>query len=224
LLLLSARDINNIKETVKHNNTNRLIWNSPLEGLRVGVTQACTYDKLDTSYDVLMDNPYSPGNILTIALPYTVNLKLRMTVLSAEYKWRDLTLAGEYSKWGLKLNYEPPAGFPDIDTQTPMVLGYYGMASYRFTDWLEVGGYYNVFYSNAKDRDGEDVAVLRGVPRYFGWQNDTCLTLRFDINPNWLIKLEGHHMNGTAQIYKYDNADEVKQIWSLYAIKTTLSF
>ncbi len=61
--------------------------------------------------------------------------------------------------------------------------GYYGGASYRFSNWFEIGTYYAVFYWNREKRE-DDV---------FNFQNDWALSTRFDINEHWIFKLETNY-------------------------------
>ena len=59
-------------------------------------------------------------------------------------------------------------------------------------------------------------------------QHDVALTLRFDINRYWLVKLEGHYMRGTAQLSPDINDNrprtELDPSWLLFLAKTTLYF
>ena len=99
-----------------------------------------------------------------------------------------------------------------------MILDYYRRP--RF------GGYYSEYYANKEDRDGKYYK-----PDHSAWQKDTCLSLRFDMSDQWLIKLEGHYINGTAIILKThnqvnfdpDNIDLTEE-WMLFGIKLTFNF
>ncbi len=89
-------------------------------------------------------------------------------------------------------------------------LGYYYKATYRFSDWFEVGTYYSKFYPNADDRNGSEVVPgsLELLPNnYQAWLEDIAPSLRFDINDNWVCKLEGHRMDGAAFCLAIDNDD-----------------
>jgi hypothetical protein len=59
-------------------------------------------------------------------------------------------------------------------------------------------------------------------------QQDATLTLRFDINSHWLVKVEGHYMDGTAGLV---NALRISpppanpaRTWSTFLVKTTAYF
>ena len=93
-----------------------------------------------------------------------------------------------------------------------------------------MGLYHSIYYENKKDRHG--IELVRDYPkkeRFQAWQKDTCLATRFDINMNWLIKLEGHMMNGAGGLFgadNYDTLDEIdlKEDWSLFAVKLIYIF
>jgi hypothetical protein len=59
-------------------------------------------------------------------------------------------------------------------------------------------------------------------------QLDGALTVRFDVNANWLIKLEGHYVHGTAALSPSLNRDQplrsLQPDWALFAVKTTAYF
>jgi hypothetical protein len=58
--------------------------------------------------------------------------------------------------------------------------------------------------------------------------HDTALTLRFDINEHWLVKLEGHYMHGTASLSAALNEgrppSQLEPNWFLFIAKTTAYF
>jgi hypothetical protein len=59
-------------------------------------------------------------------------------------------------------------------------------------------------------------------------QNDLAAVLRFDINPYWLAKLEGHYMLGTAGLSPQLNSNEplsgLARDWAVLLVKTTVYF
>ena len=60
------------------------------------------------------------------------------------------------------------------------------------------------------------------------YQHDFAATLRFDINPYWLVKLEGHFIDGTTDVSAALNGGIAPEMlarqWFLFLIKTTASF
>ena len=59
-------------------------------------------------------------------------------------------------------------------------------------------------------------------------QHDVAATLRFDINHNWLVKLEGHFMSGTAALSADLNdgkpPSSLERNWGVFLAKTTAHF
>ncbi len=67
---------------------------------------------------------------------------------------------------------------------------WYGMASYRATEKLTVGTYYNQAWSFSEGRDRQN-------PNNYA--KDVALSSRFDFNRFFYAKLEGHFINGDAE-------------------------
>jgi hypothetical protein len=93
----------------------------------------------------------------------------------------------------------------------------YVMAAYRMTRWFQPGAYYALYFEDTADRD-----------RRSKRQHDTALTLRFDVNEHWLIKLEGHYMHGTAALNSRLNdgvpLSQLEPDWLVLIAKTTAYF
>jgi hypothetical protein len=57
------------------------------------------------------------------------------------------------------------------------------------------------------------------------YQHDVAVTLRYDITPNWLVKLEGPYMHGTAALTAALNGnrplDSLDEDWGVFLVKTT---
>jgi hypothetical protein len=101
-------------------------------------------------------------------------------------------------------------------------LGFYASAAYRFNDWFQLAGYYSEAYPDKNDKDGDDKAAA-GKNDFEAWLKDYCVTLRFDVADNWILKLEQHFMNGAAYHNPVDN-DDYNQHWNLTAAKVTYMF
>ena len=185
----------------------RLLWDSPLEGLRVGGSVQAL--RLDAS--ILESNPAKPATTLSD----TIQIPAVLWVASAEYTVGDLMLATEYSRWYLSLNSSNPALFPATPTMTSERA--YVMATYRATRLLQPGAYYSVLFPNVEDRGGRQ-----------NMQHDLAATLRFDLNEHWLLKLEGHAMVGTAGLDPTLNNNallsSLPQTWGVFLVKTTAYF
>jgi len=196
----------------------QLIWNTPLEGLRLGGT----YLTLETN----SQGSFANGTMA----PTVIDMQLKLNsyyTLSAEYLWNDLSLAAEYTRMDTDIlmsgvPYPDGAGgfmLIDIDQEDKRG-GYYGQAAYRFSSLFELGTYYSVFHPNWDNKDGEDLAV-----DHRAYQKDLALTARFDVTDNWILKLEGHLIKGTGQLepsYNPEGFDE--ENWNMFAAKSTFYF
>ncbi|MBT8343058.1 MAG: hypothetical protein HKP58_01600 [Desulfatitalea sp.] len=187
----------------------KIRWNTPLSGL------ALTADILKVRGKVPM---------LLLGNSVTMDSDIQHIRSGIEFTWEDLVLVFEY-------NYLDAENTTTLDANQ-MMLGepaklesetYYWGASYRFTDWFEVGAYYGVNYPDKNDKDGNDQPAL-GQPKHNAWQKDIALSLRFDIVQGWIFKLEGHKVNGTAEVLSVDNPDKSEEDWYYGAAKLTFSF
>jgi hypothetical protein len=176
-------------------------------------------------------------------------------VVSAEYTWNNLMVVAEYMWSDRELTINTQGVYPDMansfdetfaylgqtewagvyNPSTPIYrkpAGWYVGATYRFTDWFELGGYYSENYGNRNDRDGSVAAADLFQPLdpvYRAYNNDICLTARFDINQYWSVKLEGHHIEGVAGLPLSENTNRNYQHtfvkdWEMYAAKVTYNF
>lgn len=178
----------------------RLLWETPLQGLRVASSLQTL--RLD-------------ANLLVGAKPVSVEIPVDLWVASLEYAVQDFLFAAEYSRWYAKSDSSDSSLFP----QTPTVVSErgYAMVTYRAAPWIQAGAYYSILFPDTtKRRDREN------------WQNDVAATLRFDINSNWLLKLEGHHMLGTAVLDPTLNGNmplaNLQRTWGVFLAKATAHF
>jgi hypothetical protein len=177
------------------------MWETPVLGLRAGASiQAMRID----------------GSVLSPMAPAPVDFKLPaiLWVGSAEYVREDLLLALEYSRWHVRVDSSDPAVVPESSTVSERA---YALAAYRVRPWLQPGLYYSLLYRDVAQRSGRAAK-----------QHDAALTLRFDINPHWLLKLEAHYMRGTGDVSPQLNnntpRESLRPSWGLFVAKTTAYF
>jgi hypothetical protein len=127
-----------------------------------------------------------------------------------EYVRGDWTLAAEFAR----------TRFADLSD-----LGWYASSQVQLTPRWSVGLAYSEYYPNRDDRDGEAL-VAAGLPDHGAWQRDLGLSVRFDVNEHWLLKLEWHAMDGTAMVLEGgpDAATDNDRYWRVLAAKTTFHF
>jgi hypothetical protein len=177
----------------------RLLWETPLQGLKA----AFTLQKLTLDIDETLGN-----SALAATAPVI------QYVASLEYTFKRLTLASEYSRWYVTLDTSNPALIPDTSVTSAR---YYGMANYQLTDSFAPGAYYSVLTPDITNTNGSA-----------NIQKDLALYVRYDFNPYWLVKLEGHVMNGTAGLDPTLNNNQplsaLNSNWEFFILKTTAYF
>jgi hypothetical protein len=179
----------------------RLLWETPIRGLRVGGSLEAL--RLEARY-VLPGKP----------APYLLALPAILSVGSLEYSAGDLLVAAEYGRWRVGIESSDQSILANGAVVSERG---YGMLAYRLTPWLQPGVYYSEYYPNVDHRSARaDV------------QRDLAATLRFDLNPHWLIKLEGHYLRGTASLQPALNDNvplsALAPTWAAILVKTTAYF
>lgn len=203
-------DVTGYDEGVFYNGS--IVWQTPFEGLRVGATGVKTTDLQQDLKTAVPLGPIPAGATFTNDIT-----EFYSYVFSAEYIWRELVVAAEYMK------QKTSSEIPNFRSTANKPEAYYFSATYRFTDWLELGSYYSVYYTDDDDKNGDNFKA-RGLDDFRGWQKDFALSARFDINEYWVFKLEGHRIDGAAQVLPQDNPDGLEEDWFLFAAKLTFSF
>jgi hypothetical protein len=206
-----------IKELrIPYNVGGRLMWSTPLDGLQLGGTvQATSLEGVVALDEETLQDAIDAGS-LPADSDGRVAMKLPAILWAAslEYSIDSLSLAAEYGRWLLELETNAPALYPKMTTESERM---YVLASYRFAPWLQVGGYYSFYLANMARRSGRDAA-----------QHDAAFTVRFDVSENFLLKLEGHYMHGTASLDPQLNGGTSRaalvEDWGLFLAKTTAYF
>ncbi len=200
---------------VDHKYYGSLIWNTPLNGLRLGGSYVQI--SLDMNTVTTIENPLGPMIPLPPGTPITYDVdKNENVTLSAEWTYGDLVLAAEYLDMHRETELSLFPGKTDLDSE-----GWYISGTYRFNDWLETGMYYSEHYPDSDDKDGDRYADTN--EEFRAWQKDLAATVRFDFNEYWLLKLEGHYMDGAA-LCSPNNNDTFEEDWFQFAAKTTFNF
>jgi hypothetical protein len=173
----------------------RLMWETPVEGLRLGGSVQAL--RLDAQLQGVMN----PADLETAEIPAI------LWMASLEYIGHNWLFAAEYSRWHTETKSSNPAF---LRPTLPMTNErYYAMAGYHLLPWLQVGSYYAGYYPHYTVRSGDA-----------NQQHDVAATIRFDITPNWLLKLEGHYIHGTAEL----GAGRFEPNWTMFLLRTTAYF
>jgi hypothetical protein len=189
----------------------QLWYNPPIDGLRFGAMFSYA-----ENFSYTMNIPFSDLGIpASGTTPFHVSGDVPIQQYSVEYLWRNWTFQSEFYTYNGNGNYRAPAiplsGKTQDNPET-----WYVAASYRFNKYLEAGAYYTQFHQLAPQ-------TIPSQSR----QNDAALSLRVDLKSWWIVKIEGHVIEGTGLLR--DNADnpvasQNNDPWFMLAIKTTFSF
>jgi len=223
------------------------LWESPLEGLRMGASGwQLTFDGTISS-ELLAASPTNPPYVGPVVPDSIIDVVQTGWTTSIEYAIGDLVFSTEYNRINYDLDDADLGIDKDFDSE-----GYYGMLTYRFCDWFELGTYYSEYYANRDDKDGDkgratwdnglalDGSSLPGAQGgyppgqdYRAYLKDLALSLRFDITENWILKVEGHKMQGSAIMLNSDDntalysgvmGPSYEEDWYLYTAKVSYSF
>jgi predicted porin len=187
----------------------KLLWNTPARGLRVGSTITWSEFSGVGSTDRLLGFPGT----------FEADVKEQYFIVSsAEYTLDRATFAIEYmysnieaeSKIGL---FEiPPIEF-DIEMH-----GYYLNAQYRFTDQFTVAVGYSAF------RLQQNSIAFIGESTSENERNEYYASLRYDITPNLIAKVEQHFTTGKAGLFLTENPGGLEDDWSMTLLKLSFVF
>jgi hypothetical protein len=189
----------------------RLLWETPISGLRVGGSGQAI--RIIFEFQPSPTMPAMPG--------LDVGGTVLLGVASAELARHDLLIAAEFSEWRTRLDTSYFMLLPPGSKQITVSEHAYVSATYHARPWLWPGAYYSVLFPD------EANATFTGASK--DMQHDVAGTLRFDINAHWLVKLEGHYMHGTAGVDGSLNGnppslDALTRNWAVFLAKTTAYF
>lgn len=190
----------------------KLLWNTPVEGLKIGGTRT----DLDLHMDEnLIFQPIMPG-APAFQTKVDLNYKFLIDIGSMEYTINKFTFAGEFMAAHGQQNL--------LLVTTPNLIASASTASIAQTSQ---GSYLQCVY---RHNDRHEWSLYRG--EFFfdrnnkvwnTWQKDTCASFRYNVNPNWSIKIEHHWIDGIGLVQKNLNTNFDRK-WNLIAIKTTYNF
>jgi hypothetical protein len=178
----------------------RLLWETPMGGLRLGLTGLALRAELTEVVPTIVPNVDAKEN-------------LYLGIGSIELARGDLLLQAEYDQERGEISSNNSVLAP---TSVTVSEAGYGLAAFRVARWLQPGAYLSFFHPNRNVWSGRE-----------NFQDDLAGTLRFDINNFWIVKLEAHYMRGTALINgaMSDGTPVDKttspENWGLFLIKTT---
>lgn len=174
---------------------------------------------LNSAYDPAnkMNDPTGPG-----ALQFTP------IYISAQYNAERWTLTSEYALRHFK--YDNNFHVKTLDGLNFFGESFYFQGEYRFTPKWEGILRYDVLFTDRSDRDGSRWAAqnpARAGQEHSRFAKDITVGLRWNVTPQFMLRGEYHHVNGTGWLSRLDNpASEgpLSQHWDLYAIQASYRF
>ncbi|MCP3921839.1 MAG: hypothetical protein GY714_04560 [Desulfobacterales bacterium] len=197
-----------------------LVWDTPLDGLRFGFT----YDNTELSIKGTVLNTLPTLIPAGSTISADIN-KLQNIVISLEYTIDDFQIFGEYKRTDKEFDYTITSSGGTLLKQARVeddTYGWYVGTSYRINDLLVIGAY----YSETKGAE-EDTTGVTIDPEHRTYLKDTCVSTKFDITDNIIVKLEGHYIQGTEILSAFDQETDntwSKDEWGMFACKFTYSF
>jgi hypothetical protein len=198
----------------------QLFWHAPLDGLRVGAT----YLRTTIDFYLTLDPDTVEALIAAGLVPadydgavFITQRPNQLVVASAEYTRGDWLFAAEYSRWLKRQRTSLPHLLPLLEEDQER---FYAMATRRLSSHVEVGGYVSISHADVDDRSGDGPAFAEP---YLAFQRDVAATVRYDVNDNWLWKLEAHLIDGAADLPALANPTP-ERTWGLFLVRTTVYF
>jgi hypothetical protein len=185
-----------------------LWYASPQERLRLGLS------------GVVQSFSYQPAPVADFEAGRMV---VRYLILSAQYNTEHWTLSSEYGR--LPLKYQNFGEF--FPYRTLHGVGYYLQGTYRLRPTVGLVLRYEEGFADRKDQDGTNASALLGgaVPPYDYFAKIWTLGVRWDLNPNLMLRLDYERHQGTYSLATRENdpAGLVKD-WDLVALQLAVRF
>jgi hypothetical protein len=198
----------------------QLFW-KPIDELKIGGS----YVRLSIDYNVTLSEANLAALIMAGAVPADYDGRLvisqrpvQLWLASAQYTPDNWLFAAEYGRNSTRQVSTLPLVLPTTVTDGE---GFYAMATHRLSSILEVGAYYSVLFADVHDRGGHN--KMKFAERWYAWQRDAALTIRYDVNEHWLWKVEGHFIDGVADLFASQNA-KPERYWGMVLFKTGVTF
>jgi hypothetical protein len=179
-------------------------WNAPVDGLMVG------YSFYNAKFE---SDLYLPSYRLTVFLELPSD---KRQAFYADYQKNGLHVSAERRIQDQDIRLRPQVS----RDQVKEVSTWFASASYRFTDWLEVGTYRSQYVA--------DHSLDAGLDNNHVY--DTVVTGRFDLNRFWNVKVEGHFFDGYGDpygargFYLRNNRSGYESTTKLLVVRTGVNF
>ena len=188
----------------------RGIFETNDKSLRLGISGIW----LNTSYDPNATNDLGPGAIQFTPLIFSAQYNAERWTVTSEYAIR-------YFKFGNNFGNNFLDSLGDFYGES-----YYFQGEYRFTPKWEAMVRYDALFTDRSDRDGSEFQNRWSLPAHLRFAKDITVGLRWNVTPQFMLRAEYHHVNGTAWLSRLDNPTPftTSQHWDLFAIQGSFRF
>lgn len=139
------------------------------------------------------------------------HFKLTPLILSAQYNAETWSLTSEYA-----FRRTSVADFgPFFYNGKADGRSYYVQGTYRFAPQWEALVRYDAYYADNDDRNGKAFAAATRPPGFTRFAKDWSVGLRFDVTPQFVLRVEAHRVDGRGFLAVQDNpeAQALRRYW-----------
>lgn len=168
-----------------------------------------TYSSLSQRYSAAAGERYPNGHIL-----------LEPWIVSLQYTDEDWTLTSEYSQRYNDFRFQ---GRPDNRGTSE---NWYVQAEYRVAPQWELLLRYDQSIQDIDDPDGQKFAAQFQRPAFTRYARDLTTGVRFDVNANFMLRAEYHHIDGANWLSPLDNPDpgNLQRNWDMFVVLGSFHF
>lgn len=148
--------------------------------------------------------------------------ELTPLIFSAQYNAECWSLTSEYA-----LRRSSVSNFgPFFYNGTADGRSYYLQGTYRLAPQWEALLRYDAYYADWGDRDGQRFAAATRQPAFSRFARDWTAGLRFDVTPQFMLRVEVHWVDGTGFLAVQDNpnSQSLRRYWDNYMLQASYRF
>ncbi|MHB1091691.1 hypothetical protein [Thiobacillus sp.] len=162
---------------------------------------------------------YAPGSSDTLAAG---KVQFRNLLFTVQQRLDTITLTAEYGE----PRFDTANFGPFLPSSRRVIQSGYLQGEWRFRPAWELMLRHDIFYRDKHDKDGHLFAAATGLPAHSMFARDTTLGLRWDATPNWMLRAEFHHVDGTGWLPGPDNPVFIsrEQRWNMWLLQAAYRF
>lgn len=150
------------------------------------------------------------------------HFKLTPLIFSAQYNAENWSLTSEYAFRRTSVSDFGPFFY----NGTADGRSYYVQGTYRFAPQWEAHLRYDAYYADNDDRDGKIFAAATRQPAFTRFARDWSVGLRYDVTPQFMLRVEAHWVDGTGFLAVQDNPDmqALRRYWNNVMAQASFRF